>query len=105
MGINNSPCMTFSLTPPLPQLPTPLDFNIGIGISFPPAPLLAALNNAIPCCHFNFQPFNLQIGLGIPLTPVIMTINALMLAVYTAAMTEAATAGIPSQINIPSCPW
>ena len=103
--INTGPCLTFNLFPSLPQLPTPLDFSLGLGIAFPPPALLALINNAIPCCHFNFTPFTLNFGLGLPLTPFIIAINALMLAVYKSVQAEANAAGIPSQINIPKCPW
>ena len=105
MTLNSGPCITFALLPPLPQLPTPLDFSFSVGISFPPPPILELINNGIPCCKFNFTPFVFALPIPIPLTPIVIAINAAIKAVYVAMLAEAAAAGIPSTINLPSCPW
>jgi len=99
------PCFTFDFTPPLLQLPFPLGGTITLGLSFPPAAVLATINNAIPCCHFNFAPWTPAIPLGLSLTPAIMTINATIKAAYVSMNAAATAAGIPSVFVIPKCPW
>jgi hypothetical protein len=79
-----------------------MDFGLGVGLQFPPAAIVALLNS-IPCCNLHFTPFTLNLGFGIPLTPYITAINALIKSAYVAMQTEAATLGIPSAINIPQC--
>jgi hypothetical protein len=101
---NLPPCFSFSILPGAPQLPAPLDFSLGIGLTFPPAFIIALLNE-VPCCKIPFPTFSLSLGFGIPLTPIIIAVNAIIRVAYTTAIVAAQAAGFPSTVNIPKCPF
>jgi len=102
--MNTKPCATFNLTFGF-SLPFPFGFSLPPTTSFPPALVLNAIGASVPCCNFSFVPPVPIIPItGIPLTPFITAVNALVTTANLAINEAAAAAGLPSAFSVPSCP-